>query len=62
MQERLYLNALLQRRSDLAENAVAQPTGKSEYDYGYAAGVYRGISVALELFKEQLRDEKDKDL
>jgi hypothetical protein len=62
MDERKYLTALIDRQRELAIGAIEQPTGLDAYHYGYAAGVFRGMSAAIELLKQQLRDEKEKDL
>jgi hypothetical protein len=62
MDERKYLSALLDRQRELAVSAIERPTGQDPYHYGYAAGVFRGISLAVEVLKQQLGDEKESDL
>lgn len=61
--ERRYLDALIQRQQDMAVNSVGSPPSeRTLFDYGVGCGVFKGLSIAIELLKEQLRDAKEKDL
>lgn len=50
------LNRLLEQRAHLAASALMHPTDKTEFEYGRVAGLYQGLTTAIEAVQNVLAD------
>jgi hypothetical protein len=62
MDEARYLNVLLGAKANLALSLLEQPVGNDAFYYGRSVGIIHGLNMAAELLKEQLKDDREKDL
>jgi hypothetical protein len=53
------LNRLLEQRKGIAETALLQPADKTEFEYGRVAGLYQGLTMAIEALQDVLADRED---
>lgn len=55
-----FFRRLDQEQSDYAKEALTRPRGQSEFDYGYAVGLYAGLQRARDVLENMLRDEDER--
>lgn len=56
------LKALLTLRDEHAEAALGTPQDKTEFGYGMAAGIYRGLSLAVEKVERSIEEDAQQAL
>lgn len=62
MDESRYLTLLIGAKASVSLSALEKPSGTDAFHYGHAAGVIKGLNIAIELLKEQLADDKEDKL
>lgn len=52
---------LIERRSEIAHVALANPSGRDSFEYGRVSGMYQGLTVAIEAVQAMLADKEDEE-